>query len=711
MSVEISITDQIVEINETSTPVEIYVAAGAATAPVWGNITGTLSNQTDLQNALNAKFDDPTGTTAQYIRGDGSLATFVSSSAWGTITGTLSNQTDLQNALNLKYNNPTGTTSQYLRGDGTLATFPSLTGFVPYTGATGAVNLGAFDLLVQGLTIGKGNNSLVNNTALGHSTLLTITSGNFNTAVGYESLRNTTTGQYNTAIGQSSLFTNTTGSQNTALGLNALVFNTSGTSNVAVGLDGLMNNTTGSSNTAIGYNAGSHITGGSTPNTTASNSVFIGRDSKAAADGQTNQIVIGQNAVGNGSNTATFGNTLTTANYFTGSINGGSFVKSGGLSTEYLKADGSVSTLTNPITGTGASGQIAYFTGSTSQVGNNNLFYDATNVRLGVGTNTPQSNIQISENKNGITNLRISNTTAGTTSQAGLRLDSDASSGTMNIGKYSSTSTSYLSIAATDGYLSNANFGDITLQNEFATGKIKFSSGAASTAQMTLTAAGRLLLGQTTEDTQRLQVTGDVKFDSAAATNGFYWNNTTKNLGIGTTTPAQALSIIRNENTSSGIETQNLSTDAAANSGIIVRNSATSGQLFKLSTGYGGYKTLQVSDLGFYNAGAGDISLLNDVAIGKIKFLTGTASVAQMTLTSNGRLLLGSTSEDTQVLQVTGTAKITSKLSLGAGTTSNAQINLASSTAPTSPNNGDIWFDGTNLRMRIGGVTRTFTLI
>jgi len=55
MSVEISITDQIVEINEVSNPVEISVSAGAAVAPVWGNITGTLSNQTDLQNALNAK--------------------------------------------------------------------------------------------------------------------------------------------------------------------------------------------------------------------------------------------------------------------------------------------------------------------------------------------------------------------------------------------------------------------------------------------------------------------------------------------------------------------------------------------------------------------------------------------------------------------------------------------------------------------------------
>jgi hypothetical protein len=48
----------------------------AGTAAIWGNITGTLSDQTDLQTALNAKFNNPTGTISQYIRGDGSLATF-----------------------------------------------------------------------------------------------------------------------------------------------------------------------------------------------------------------------------------------------------------------------------------------------------------------------------------------------------------------------------------------------------------------------------------------------------------------------------------------------------------------------------------------------------------------------------------------------------------------------------------------------------------
>lgn len=60
-------------------------------SPVWGIITGTLSNQTDLQSALDAKFDDPTGDTTQYIAGDGSLITFPVAGQAGTIVREVKN--------------------------------------------------------------------------------------------------------------------------------------------------------------------------------------------------------------------------------------------------------------------------------------------------------------------------------------------------------------------------------------------------------------------------------------------------------------------------------------------------------------------------------------------------------------------------------------------------------------------------------------------
>jgi hypothetical protein len=66
---------------------------------------------------------------------------------------------------------------------------------------------------------------------------------------------------------------------------------------------------------------------------------------------------------------------------------------------------------------------------------------------------------------------------------------------------------------------------------------------------------------------------------------------------------------------------------------------------------------------------------------------------------SNGNLILG------------GTTNTTDWLNISASTSAKAQINLESGTAPTSPVNGDIWFDGTDIKIRIGGVTKTFTLV
>lgn len=54
-------------------------------------------------------------------------------------------------------------------------------------------------------------------------------------------------------------------------------------------------------------------------------------------------------------------------------------------------------------------------------------------------------------------------------------------------------------------------------------------------------------------------------------------------------------------------------------------------------------------------------------------------------------------------------AALTSHCTIAAGTTGKSQINLASSTAPSSPVNGDIWFDGTDLKLRAGGTTYTIT--
>jgi hypothetical protein len=73
------------------------------------------------------------GTAGQVLTTDGAGVTSWQDGAttiisWGDIVGTLADQTDLQAALDAKLNDPEGIASQYIRGDGTLADFPTLTG-------------------------------------------------------------------------------------------------------------------------------------------------------------------------------------------------------------------------------------------------------------------------------------------------------------------------------------------------------------------------------------------------------------------------------------------------------------------------------------------------------------------------------------------------------------------------------------------------------
>lgn len=120
------------------------------------------------------------------------------------------------------------------------------------------------DILVNELTVGKGNNSVYANTVLGIGALKNNINGNANTAVGDSALYVNTTGDANSALGYFSLSNNTTGSNNTALGYTALFKNTSGSYNTSLGNKTLSNNTTGDYNIAIGDNAMfNNVNGGS----------------------------------------------------------------------------------------------------------------------------------------------------------------------------------------------------------------------------------------------------------------------------------------------------------------------------------------------------------------------------------------------------------------------------------------------------------------
>jgi len=185
----------------------------------------------------------------------------------------------------------------------------------------------------NGMTIGRGNSNVSTNTAIGVNVLINaLPSSSGNVGVGSNVLRFTTTGQNNVALGYAALYNNTTGTGNFGLGTNNLLSNTTGnyniaiggqqvlsgttnsSANVAIGFQNLKSLSTGSNNTVIG-NQTYNISGGTISITSLSNSVLIGANITPLANGDTNETVIGYNAVGNGSNTTTIGNSSTLTTY------------------------------------------------------------------------------------------------------------------------------------------------------------------------------------------------------------------------------------------------------------------------------------------------------------------------------------------------------------------------------------------------------------
>jgi hypothetical protein len=131
------------------------------------SVAGTISYITDNSANWNTAYNDSivsaavTGTATKLLtlnQQDGGTIT----ASWSDIdTGLTSVGVSMPTAFTVT-NSPltsngtiaitgSGNTLQYIDGTGALQTFPSLTGFVPYTGATGNVNLGAYTLTATSL--------------------------------------------------------------------------------------------------------------------------------------------------------------------------------------------------------------------------------------------------------------------------------------------------------------------------------------------------------------------------------------------------------------------------------------------------------------------------------------------------------------------------------------------------------------------------------
>lgn len=190
-------------------------------------------------------------------------------------------------------------------------------------------------------------------------------------AMGLEAARFQQSGQAWVAIGRTAGQTNTIGNSWTAVGDNAAQLNTTGGAWTALGADAARFNGTNSNWTALGFRAARYYAAG-TDATSFSNGVYVGFDTRVSAAAATNEIVIGYQAIGLGSNVTVIGNSSTTRTRLFGAVQSSGYT---------------VATLPTGVQGmrayvTDASTTVAAGIGTTVVGGGANVvpvFYDGTN--------------------------------------------------------------------------------------------------------------------------------------------------------------------------------------------------------------------------------------------------------------------------------------------------------------------------------------------
>ena len=173
-------------------------------------------------------------------------------------------------------------------------------------------------------------------------------------------------------------------------------------------------------------------------------------------------------------------------------------------------------TIAAGISGSGAAGQVTYWTGASAVSGSNNLFWDNTNGRLGIGTNAPAYTLHMRGARfyhTGTTSIPAS-TFYNILDNANLSNNSYILFGVDTDG----TVTGFPSAGA---YMSVGKNGTGTARalilHNYDAQPIIFANSNTERARFTAT-TGSLLLGSTSDNGQRLQVYGDTLLRGSGAT-------------------------------------------------------------------------------------------------------------------------------------------------------------------------------------------------
>jgi hypothetical protein len=166
--------------------------------------------------------------------------------------------------------------------------------------------------------------------------------------------------------------------------------------------------------------------------------------------------------------------------------------------------------LTNPITGSGTAGQVSFWNGTTTQTGDNGLFWDNTNKRLGIGTTSPAFKLNILEINTPINIVGTSETDFS--GQDKLLIGHGYSPTSFGISNNITSKIEFTGEATPPGF-----FGDDIVFSTTDT-LMTPGSGDSSSERMRIKAEGNVGVG-TTSPSEKLDVQGNIKLTNALLSN------------------------------------------------------------------------------------------------------------------------------------------------------------------------------------------------
>lgn len=695
-------------------------------------------------------------------------------SVWGSITGTLSNQSDLQTALDGKFDDPTGTTSQYLRGDGSLATFPSLTGYVPYSGATSAVDLGEYGISAGQVTLDvsptgtaavgttRWNDTLGSSetTLKGGSVVLKngvdlvarvvnkVSPNTTLTKAAYQAVRVSGAQGQRLAVAFAQANNDNNSADTIGLVIETIATNQEGFIITVGQIEGI--NTTGSLQgetwsdgdvlylsptvagaltnikptgatghiVIIGYVEYAHANNGKIYvkvmngweldelhnvyiSSVANNQGLFYESSSSLWKNKSISTVLGytpeqpltfSSPLSRTTNTVSIPAASSSANGYLSSADWSTFnSKQGALTLTTTGTSGAATLVGNTLNipqysgggGMAIGGSITsatagsvLFAGTSGVLSqdNSNLFWDNTNKRLGIGTTSPGANLSVIKNADSANTFYLLNNSTGTSARNLFLIGQASTGGTYGYLSYiNSGYTSSGLLTPNTTLLASASTGGLTIAAFDASGTIKFGAGNATSAMMTLTA------------------TGTLRFNSPSGSNNIY---------------------LEGYSSSGNISAQIKEASTVGSGGLLFngqRIDNTNGAAAAFS-GYVGTTASGNTSAIVFNGIGGTISspadLPTGIPIAIFAKRSGGATSNQMMLFQTGNLLIqngGTFTDAGYILDVNGTARVQSSLTLSAMTA--GSVHFTGTGGVVSEDASNLFWDNTNKRLGIGANT------